>query len=117
LEFPPLGVGDDIEFAGTNAGRWFFSESRLAGSTGISHLFPVIVPYKCDGFLPEDVKFIRADFQNLFRTDLHTLSATIAFVCVQSEIPISGTILKTVIGNHIFPQSPITKSQTLNKFQ
>jgi hypothetical protein len=95
-------VRDGPGFAGGGTGGWLRLVTGFAGSAMVSDLLSFLMPYKCDGYLPEDVKFIRTDFQNLFRTDPHALSATIAFVCVQSEIPISGTILKTVISNHLF---------------
>ena len=108
MEFPPVGVGDGPGFAGGHTGRWFQSVSRLTRSTVVADLLSLLVFYRGHWFFAEDVNFIRPYFKDFYRADLHALPTTIAFICVQSEIPISGTILKTVIGNHVISFSPAT---------
>ena len=86
---PTVGVGDDIEFTGGGTGCRFYSRSWLAGSAGISDFIAFLMLHKCYGFLTEDVKFIRTDFQHLFRTDLPALSATVTLIGVDSDVPVA----------------------------
>jgi hypothetical protein len=58
--------------------------------------------YKDDGFLAEDVDLIRTDFEDFGRTDFRALTAPIALVRVDGDIPVAGPVLKTIIGYHLF---------------
>jgi hypothetical protein len=75
--------------AGADTGGRRRTVAGLAGSTGISNLFPLLELHRSDGFLPEDIEFIRTDFENFFGTDLCALAAAIALVCVKNDIPIT----------------------------
>jgi hypothetical protein len=56
--------------------------------------------YESYGFFPEDIGLIGTDFQRLGRADFHTLTASVAFIGVDGDIPVAGAVFKTVIGNH-----------------
>lgn len=51
----------------------------------------------------EDIKLIRTDFKHMGWANIHTLPAPITFICVDDDEPVARTILKTIIGYHIFP--------------
>ncbi len=53
-------------------------------------------------FLTEDIILIRADFKHFLGADLHTLAASIALICIDSDEPVARTVFKTKIGYHIF---------------
>gem|GEM_PF-2609427 len=68
----------------------------------VTDLLPLIMFYRSHRFFTERVYFVRPHLEYFYRTDLHTLTTAITFVCVQSEKPISRTILKPVMSNHKF---------------
>jgi hypothetical protein len=95
-------VGDGLQFADGDTGWWFGAIAGFAGSTMVTNLLSFFMFYKSHWFFTKNVYFIRPHFENSYRAHLHTLAATITLVCVQNEIPVSGPIIKTVVGNHIF---------------
>jgi hypothetical protein len=58
-------------------------------SAGISDLLTFLLFYESDGFFPEDIHLIGTDFQRLGRADFHTPTASITFVGVDDDIPVS----------------------------
>ena|SRR4030042_3669901 len=108
MEFPPVGVGDGSGCTGGDTGRWFRTVAGFAGSAMVSDLLTFLMLYKGHGFFTKNVYFVRSHLKDFYRADLHALPATVTLIGVQSEKPISGTILKTVIGNHVISFSPAT---------
>ena len=94
-------MGNGLWFTGCDAGCRLRTEPWLTRCAGIADLLPFFMFYKSDGFFPEDINLIRTDFQRPGRADFHTFTASIALVCIDSDIPVAGPILKPIIGNHI----------------
>jgi hypothetical protein len=59
--------------------------------------------YKGHRFFTKDVDLIRSYFKDFCRTNLRALTASIAFVRIDGDIPVARAVLKTIIGNHVFP--------------
>jgi hypothetical protein len=57
--------------------------------------------YKSHGLFTEDVNLIRSHFKDLWRTNLLALTASIAFVRINDDIPAAGPVIKTIIGYHV----------------
>ncbi len=97
-------------FASYDAGRGLLTITWLARSTAVPDLVALFVLHKSYWFFSENINLIRSDFKDLRRTDFSTLSTSITPTCINGDIPVAGTILKTVVGNHIlasFPASPL----------
>ena len=88
-------------FAGGHTGRRVLAITWLARSTGISNLSSFLMSYESHGFFPEDIDLIGTDFQRPGRADFHTLSASIAFIGVNGDIPVPRTVFKTVMSDHV----------------
>jgi len=54
----------------------------------------------------EDVNLVRSYFKDSWRTDLLALTAPIALVRIDDDVPITGAILETIIGYHLFSFFP-----------
>lgn len=67
--------------------------------------------YKGHRFFTKDVNFIRPYFKDFGWANFWALTASIAFVRIDGDIPVAGPIPKTIIGNHViclsFPPHPI----------
>lgn len=99
-DLPAIGVGDGFRLAGGDTGWWFRTISWLAGGAMVADFLPLFMFYKSHRFFTKNLNFIRADLEDFCRTGLHTLATTVTPICVNNKIPVSGTILKTVVGNH-----------------
>jgi hypothetical protein len=66
--------------------------------------------HKGHRFFTEDVNLIRSHFKDFCWTNFRTLTASIAFVRIDGNIPVARAILKTIIGYHCvclsFPPLP-----------
>jgi len=100
---PSVRKGDGSGFANSDTGWRFGAISWFTGSTVVTDLFSFFMFYRSHRFFTKRVYFVRSHFEYFCRAYLHTLATPITLVCVQSEKPISGSILETIIGNHIFP--------------
>ena len=68
-------------------GRWFFPIARPAWSATVPYFLSLLVFYKSHGFFTEDINLIRPYFKDFCWTGSGTLTASIAFVCVDGDIP------------------------------
>jgi len=59
--------------------------------------------YKGHRFFTKDVNFIRPYFKDFGWTNFWALTASIAFVRIDGDIPVAGPIPKTIIGYHMLP--------------
>jgi len=57
--------------------------------------------YKGHRFFTKDVKLIWPCFKDFCWTNFWALTASIAFVRIDGDIPVAGPIPKTIIGNHV----------------
>jgi hypothetical protein len=99
---PTIGMGNGFCFTGCDAGCRLRSSRWPARSAGISDLLTFLVLDESDGFFPEDIHLIGADFQRLGRADFHTPTASSTSIGVDDDIPFPRTVFITVIGNHLF---------------
>ena len=58
--------------------------------------------YKGHRFFSEDVNLVRPYFEDFCRTYSSTLTATIALIRINGNIPVAGPILKSIISYHCF---------------
>jgi hypothetical protein len=79
--------------------------TRSARSTAIPDFVALLLFHEGHRFFAEDVNFIRPHFKDFWWTNFLTLTASIAFICVDSDIPVTGAILKTIIGDHVISAS------------
>jgi hypothetical protein len=93
---------DGFGFTNPDAGSWFLTIARLAWSAAIPYFLACLVFNKGHWFFTEDVNLIRSYFKDICRTNLLALPASIAFVRIDGDIPVSRAILETIIGNHVF---------------
>jgi hypothetical protein len=94
---------DGFQFAYTDARGRFFTIVRSARCTTVSDPLTLFVFYKSDWFFTQDFNLVRPHFEDFWRTDFNTLPATIAFIRINSNIPIAGPILESIIGDHAYP--------------
>ena len=92
---------DGLWFTNCDTGRWLCTVTGLAWSTTISNLLSLFVLYKSHWFLTEDINLIGPYFKDFCWTDARALTASVAFVRIDGDIPVAGSILETVIGYHI----------------
>jgi hypothetical protein len=52
------------------------------------------------GCFPKHIKLIRTDFKHMGWANIHALPASITFICVDDDEPVTRTILKTIVSNH-----------------
>jgi hypothetical protein len=100
LEFPPVGVGDGSGYTDSDTGWEGSTVAGFAWSAMVADLLSLFVFYRGHRFFPEDINLIRPYFKDFYRTHLNTLTASIAFVRIDGDIPVARAILKTIIGNH-----------------
>lgn len=94
---------DGFSFTDCNARCRLCTKPWFARSAGVTDLLPLLMFDEGHGFFPKDIDLIGTHFKGLGWADFHTPTASIAFVGVDDDIPIAGTILKTIIGNHVIP--------------
>jgi hypothetical protein len=58
--------------------------------------------YKGHRFFTKDVKLIRSYSKDFCWTNFWALTASIAFVRIDGDIPVARAVLKTIIANHVF---------------
>jgi hypothetical protein len=95
-------VRDGFYFTDFDTGCWFFPIARLTGSAAIPDLLALLMFYKGHRFFAEDVNLVWPYFKDFCRTNLWALTASIAFVRIDGDIPVARAVLKTIIGYHVF---------------
>jgi hypothetical protein len=93
-------VRDGFRLTGSDTGWWLFTITRSARSTAIPDLLALLMFYRGHRLFTEDVNLVRSYFKEFWRTDLLALTAPIALVRIDDDVPITGAILETIIGYH-----------------
>jgi hypothetical protein len=96
-------VRDGFRFANSDTGCWFSAIARSTRSATIPDLLALLMLYKGHRFFTKDVKLIWPYFKDFCWTNFWALTASIAFVRIDGDIPVARAIFKTIIGNHVFP--------------
>jgi len=76
--------------------------TRLAWGAAIPYFLALLMLYKGHRFFTKDVNLIRPYFKDFCRTNLWALTASIAFVRIDGDIPVARPIPKTIVCNHVF---------------
>jgi len=100
---PSFRMSDGLWFTDSNTRCWLRTIARSAGSATIPDLLALLMLHKGYGFFSEDVNLILPHLENFGRTDFRALTARIALVRVDGDIPIARAVLKTIIGYHNLP--------------
>ena len=79
-----------------------FPIARSARGAAIPDLLALLMFYKGHRFFTEDVDLVRSYFKDFCWTNLQALPASIAFIRIDGDIPVTRAVLKTIIGNHVF---------------
>jgi hypothetical protein len=58
--------------------------------------------HKGHRFFTEDVNLVRPYFKDFWRTNFLALTASIALVRIDDDVPVTRAILETIIGDHVF---------------
>jgi len=102
-------VRDGSGLASSDTRCGFPTIAGLTGGATIPHLLSSFLFHTCHRTFTEDVKLIGTDLKHTPRADIYALTAPIALVGINDNEPVSGTIFKTIVGNHILP-FPLTLS-------
>jgi len=94
-------VRDGLWLADPDTGCWFITVAGSAGSATIPDFVSLFMLYKGDRFSAEDVDLIRPHLEDFDRADFKTLSAAVALVRIDDDIPVVRPIFKTIIGYHV----------------
>jgi hypothetical protein len=94
-------MGDGFWFTSADTGCWFCTIARPAGSATVPELPALLMLHKGYRFFTEDINFIRPHFKDFCWADFLALTASIALICVDDDIPVARPILKPIIGNHV----------------
>ncbi len=92
---------DSPSFTSSNTGWGADAITRSAGGAGIPHLLPLLLFHAEHGGFAEDVELIGTDLEHRCRADIQTFSAPVTFIRVDGNEPFAGTILKTIICDHV----------------
>ena len=93
-------MDDSSWFACSNAGQRWSVGSRLAGPTGVFDLLPLLIGDERHLVIGHGVVLVRANIQYSVGTGSNAVPAAIAFVGINCDVVLPGTVLISVIRFH-----------------